>query len=119
MLELDTCEFLIGSVDDRLDLRDVYVFDKESGLYGSVAVEGQLPKGPTMFQMVPWTELYLGDSLTNKPEEVCHCIRVVGTTCWGMSSYVVCLYIMVYVWCVCSHHGVYLVCMLTSWCMFA
>lgn len=70
VLELDTCEFLIGSADDRLDLRDVYVYDKESGLYGSVTVEGQLPRAPTMFQMLPWTELYLGDSLTNKPERV-------------------------------------------------
>ena len=61
------CEYLIArTAEGKLDLRDVYVHDKDLDIFARPEVHGELPEKPLYYQEVPWTVMYTGDRINNK-----------------------------------------------------
>ena len=61
------CEYLIArTAEGKLDLRDVYVHDKDLDIFARPEVHGELPEQPLYYQEVPWTVMYTGDRINNK-----------------------------------------------------
>ena len=61
------CEYLIArTAEGKLDLRDIYVHDKDLDIFARPEVHGELPEQPLYYQEVPWTVMYTGDRINNK-----------------------------------------------------
>lgn len=61
------CEYLFGvTIDGRLNLRDAYVMDNETGVYAQPNIAPEVPYEPHHYQELPWSETFFGDSMMQK-----------------------------------------------------
>ena len=61
------CDYLIARTSEgKLDLRDIFVQDKELGISSRPAVVGGTPEQPLYFQEWPWVVEFTGDRVNGK-----------------------------------------------------
>lgn len=61
------CDYLIARTSEgKLDLRDIFVQDKELGISSRPAVLGSVPEQPLYFQEWPWVVEFTGDRVNGK-----------------------------------------------------
>eukprot|EP00884_Botryococcus_braunii_P006200 jgi/Botrbrau1/15581/Bobra.33_1s0009.2 len=66
-IALEGCEYLFGvTIDGRLNLRDAYVMDYETGVYAQPALHQGVPDQPQHFQELAWSETFDGDVMMQK-----------------------------------------------------
>lgn len=65
------CEFLIGlNPEGMLDLREIFVYDSATGIYGRPQFVGEQPVGPAFYNEVRWENIDPGDPVTYKKRTV-------------------------------------------------
>lgn len=65
------CEFLIGlTPEGMLDLREIFVYDGDTGIYGRPQFVGEQPAGPAFYNEVRWEDIEAGDPVTYKKKKV-------------------------------------------------
>lgn len=65
------CEFLVGiTPEGMMDLREVYVHDSTTGIYGKPEYVGDPPSGPAHYFEAPWEHVQPGDPVTYKERKV-------------------------------------------------
>lgn len=61
------CDYLIARTSEgKLDLRDIFVQDKELGISSRPQVVGDIPEQPLYFQEWPWVVEFTGDRVNGK-----------------------------------------------------
>lgn len=78
------CEYLFGvTIDGRLNLRDAYVMDNETGVYAQPDIAPEVPYEPHHYQELPWSETFFGDSMMSKEpwEKVCLSLSYAALCC--------------------------------------
>lgn len=65
------CEFLIGlTPEGMLDLREIFVYDSATGIYGRPQFVGEQPVGPAFYNEVRWENIDPEDPVTYKKGKV-------------------------------------------------
>ncbi|GAX79553.1 hypothetical protein CEUSTIGMA_g6994.t1 [Chlamydomonas eustigma] len=66
--KMDGVDFLVAeTADGQLDLADTFYYDSGMDLYARPRVQGDIPAGPRLLQVLPWMERRSPDSLKGKP----------------------------------------------------
>ncbi|CAL5229073.1 g12326 [Coccomyxa viridis] len=67
VIHLEGCDYLIARTSEgKLDLRDIFVQDKELGISSRPQVVGDIPEQPLYFQEWPWVVEFTGDRVNGK-----------------------------------------------------